>query len=262
MQRVTVIINYCSNERPYLSACIEQCARFASEIIVSFGSKLYSGADEDFAHIADMQKKYPFVKFVQYPVDITIDLKTQKGVVNRPHAYWHNLARWAGVHTQIVKEWVLFLDVDEIPDGDSFLFWLQTHQLDAACTYKLANYWYFKKPIFQAKTWEDTAVLAHANLLNENAVFGDAERDQIFAASQKHKYRYVLGNDFQPLIHHYSWVRTPEQMLFKLKNWGHQTDFQNHEQMVAHVFKDDNVNDIVHNYQYQKVVNRFNLDLS
>lgn len=259
MQKVSVVINYCSNEKAFINACIEQCAKFASEILVSYGSKLYSGLDEDYAHIGQLQQQYPFVKFVQYRVDTSIDLKIQKGVVNRPHAYWHNLARWAGVHTLTLKEWVLFLDVDEIPDGERFLFWLQTHSLSPDCTYKLANYWYFKKPTFQAKTWEDTAVLAHANLLNESAVFGDAERDQIFSISSSHKYRYVLGNDFKPLIHHYSWVRTPEQMLFKLKNWGHQTDFKNHEQMVGHVFKDDNVNDIVHNYQYTKVHDFFNI---
>ena len=260
MKKVSAVINYCSNEKPFLSACIEECSKFASEIIISYGSKLYNGDDEDYAHIYEMKNKYPFVKFVQYPVDRSIELTQQKGVVNRPHAYWHNLARWTGVQSLSIKDWVLFLDVDEIPDGSRFLFWLQTHELNLHCTYKIANYWYFKKPIFQAKTWEDTVVLAHTQLLNESKIFGDGERDHIVVNTQN--YRYVLGNDFRPLIHHFSWVRTPKQMLFKIKNWGHQSDFQKHEEMVARVFRDDNVNDIVHNYEYNHVSNQFNIELT
>jgi hypothetical protein len=261
MNNISVIINYCSNEKAFLDACIEECAKFSNEIIVSYGSKLYSGVDEDYAHIRQKKAKYPFVKFVQYEVNPSIDLATQKGVVSRPHAYWHNLARWEGVKNLSKNVWTLFLDVDEIPDGNRFKYWSNTHQLDEFCCFKIANYWYFKKPINQAQTWEDTAVLIHSRHLNEDNIFGDRERDHAAYNSGTKLYRYVLGNDFTPLIHHYSWVRTPEQMLFKLKNWGHQTDFNNHDQMVAHIFRDDNVNDIVHNYSYISTSNKFNISL-
>jgi hypothetical protein len=261
MQNISVIINYCSNESVFLDACIIECAKFSKEIIVSYGSHLYNGMTEDHDHIQHKKNQYPFVKFVKYDVDVNIDLKVQRGVVGRPHAYWHNLARWAGVQSISKDTFVLLLDVDEIPDGEKFKFWASTHSLDEFSAYKIANYWYFKKPVNQALTWEDTAVLVHGKHLSESNIFGDRERDAVVYQSKCRVLRYVLGNDFLPLVHHFSWVRTPDQMLFKLKNWGHQTDFQNHEIMVREVFKNDEVNDIVHNYEYIKTPNLFDLKI-
>ena len=261
MQNISVIINYCSNEKAFLDACIEECAKFSNEIIVSYGSKLYSGVDEDYTHIKQKQAKYPFVQFVQYEVDTSIDLNAQKGVMQRPHAYWHNLARWEGVKNLSKNVWALFLDVDEIPDGNRFKYWANNHQLDEFFCFKIANYWYFKNVINQAQTWEDTAVLIHSRHLTEENIFGDRERDHSVYNSKTKVHRYILGNDFQPLIHHYSWVRTPEQMLFKLKNWGHQTDFNNHEAMVNHIFRNGDVNDIVHNYEYISTENIFSIKI-
>ncbi len=262
MQDIAVVINYCSNEQSFIDACIEECSKFSNEIVVSYGSHLYDGKSENHAHINEKKNKYPFVKFTEYPVDKNIDLKKQKGVENRPHAYWHNLARSYGVKNISKNKWVLFLDVDEIPDGNRFKLWNKTHQLNEFNIFKIANYWYFKKPIFQALTWEDTPVLAHINRLSSDTIFGDRERDHIAYSSPNTKvFRYVLGNDFEPMIHHYSWVRSPDQMLFKLKNWGHTTDFNNHEAIVKHIFRNDEINDVVHNYKYIEVPNYYSVKI-
>lgn len=259
MKEIATIINYCSNEEHFIDACISQASFYSDMIVVSYGSHLYNGIKENSSHIKILKTRYPFVKFVEYPVNIEIDLKKQKGVVNRPYAYWHNLARWYGFKEVPQNFWVLFLDVDEVPDGLRFREWWRAHTPQEDMAFKLANYWYFKKPIFQAQTWEDTPALVHARKINEDNIFGDRERDHTVYSHGLKLNRYVLGNDFKPLIHHFSWVRSPEQMLFKLKNWGHQTDFANHDGMVAHIFRDDGVNDIVHGYQYSIVPNKFEI---
>lgn len=53
-------------------------------------------------------------------------------------------------------------------------------------------------------------------------------------------------------------------MTHKLKHWGHADDrFKNVdvEQIVDDIFKDDNVNDIVHRYQYRMVENIFGIQV-
>jgi hypothetical protein len=61
------------------------------------------------------------------------------------------------------------------------------------------------------------------------------------------------------MIHHYSWVRTKEEMLRKVKSWTHSGDrdwVSQVEKEFAHEF---NGTDFVHGYEYNIVENKFNL---
>jgi hypothetical protein len=65
----------------------------------------------------------------------------------------------------------------------------------------------------------------------------------------------VYSTDGTPMIHHYSWVRTKEEMLQKVKSWGHRddTDWQNLvEKEFSHNFTGT---DFVpgHNYEYEVI---------
>ena len=63
----------------------------------------------------------------------------------------------------------------------------------------------------------------------------------------------VNGLDSEPMIHHYSWVRTYEEMLKKVKHWGNTKD-KDWTTMVHKEFeKDFDGTDFVHNYEYNKV---------
>ena len=38
------------------------------------------------------------------------------------------------------------------------------------------------------------------------------------------KKRMIVDKDGNPMIHHYSWVRTKDEMIQKVKSWGHNID--------------------------------------
>ena len=65
--------------------------------------------------------------------------------------------------------------------------------------------------------------------------------------------------DNEPLIHHYSWVRTKEEMLKKVLNWGHKND-KNWSDLIEEEFsRPFNGTDFVHGYNYNIVENKFNI---
>jgi tetratricopeptide (TPR) repeat protein len=256
---VSVIVNYCSLEREFLPAVLDECAHFASEIVVSFGSHLYDGTLEDAEHMESLWKQYTSVKFVQYKVDIGIDLMRQKGVERRPHAYWHNLARWTGLQAVKMSQWVLFLDADEIPDGLRMRAWLEQTTLGLDICYHLANYWYFKSPNNQALTWEQSSILMHCAGLTDADIFSDQERDNLGFMRGIQNRDYVTGLDSLPLIHHLSWVRSKSILLKKLNTWGHKDQIRDPVKYVDYIFWDSNINDKIHQYRYRYVYNKFHI---
>jgi hypothetical protein len=257
----SVLISYCSNEKIFINPLLTECLKFSEDIVVSYGSHLYNGQPEDHQHILELKLNYPTVQFQKYEVDTTLDLSKQRGVNNRPIAYWHNLSRFNGKSYLKNKEWVFVIDADEIPEGNRIKNWLLKTDLTKRCCYKMANYWYFKDPTYQSTTLEDSVLLIHYDYLTEFTLFGDLERDHLIRSSACILLRQTVGFDGKPMWHHFSGVRTKEGLRYKLKTWGHSNELSNVDQMVDYVYHNDDVNDIIHNYNYVKVLNIFNIIL-
>jgi tetratricopeptide (TPR) repeat protein len=262
MNNISVVINYCSLEREFLNICIRECLKFSDDVVVSYGSHFYDGTIEDHEHIKQEIINNKNIRFVKYEVDVNVDLKKQRGVETRPHAYWHNLARWTGINAIKRNEWILFLDVDEIPNGERLKAWKKEVKLEQETSYSLANYWYFKSPNYQATAWEETAKIIYQKNINEEAVFGDFERDHLQNRGGKKTAHFVLGLDGLPLIHHFSWVRKKEVLLKKIKSWGHKDQIEDPINYVESIFKNKNINDSVHNYKYKYVYNQYRLKIN
>ena len=262
MNDISVVINYCTLEREFLNSCLTECLKFSDDIVVSYGSHFYNGTIEDHAHIARQIIKFPMIQFVEYRVDVSIDLSKQKGVIKRPFAYWHNLARWTGVNDCKKNNWILFLDVDEIPDGERFNLFLNSIILDEGFNYSISNYWYFKSPNFQALEIEQTAKLIKYQYITIDSIFGDAERDHLCANAARNTYSFVVGHDGLPMIHHFSWVRRQGILLQKIKSWGHADDIFNPNEYVDRIFMNKNINDIAHRYTYKYVYNQFGIGIN
>lgn len=258
------VINYCSNEKPFIDALLKQCSLITQHIAVSYGSHLYDGTQEDNSYVTGfLRRKYPHVKFLEYKVDIQEDMYKKQGVVKRPTAYWCNLARWIGIEKLEEVDWFFLIDADEIPDAAALMTWLQDATLEKDYAYKLANYWYFKDVVNQATTFEDSILLIHRSHLTTSTVFHDDERDGILSVSGVKQHRMVMGRN-GPMFHHFSWVRSKDGLAKKLRTWAHRDDiFKNApvDNIVGFIYKDDNVNDIIHRYNYKKVENMFDINL-
>jgi hypothetical protein len=159
--------------------------------------------------------------------------------------YYHNLSRKFG--TEIANgDWLLFLDADEILD-DSFGEWSKEAMTRPNC-YCLPCYWYFRIPEYRSKTTEGCGLLIRKTECNWDL-------EQNLERQQFHSLPNFVDAEGKPLAHHFSWVRTKDEMINKVKKWGHKND-KDWISLVSEEFsRPFNGTDFVHGYEYETIEN-------
>lgn len=231
---------------------MEEASRFSSQIIVPVCDHFFDGTPENRSLLEEIYKAFPEVQFVEYPF---IPRKISKKLLKSLSAhFWHSLSRLIAFQfLDEGMEYVLFLDADEIPDGCRFFEWFACGDVVNYAVLKMANYWYFREVIYQADVWEDSILLAHKRAITPSMLLHRDERDAIYHSISGQKQRKMVGVDGNPMFHHYSWVRTREEMLRKVKSWGHKSD-RNWEVLVKKEFDQPFQGvDFVHQYRFKTV---------
>lgn len=243
--KITTVVNYCTNDYKFIGACIREAASFSHDVIVPYTDHFYDGTPENKELLAKTIAENPNARFEYFSYDPKLKVLPQ---------HWVTYARLVGWKCTLPEsDYILFLDADEVVDSKRFIEWLRVFPLSKMNVIKLANYYYFREVRFQSEIFEDSVVLARKNLLNEVMIMDFLDRDKIFRDIPDPKARMVLGTDGQPLIHHYSWVRTKAEMMKKVLTWGHSHE-RNWVQLVEDEFMDDfKGTDFVHGYQYKTV---------
>ena len=245
---IGTIINFCSNDYPFLRHCIDAVKPFSSQIVIPVCDHFFDGKKEERSTLNAIYAENPDVQFIEFPFDPG---RTLYGA--RPNVYWHNLARM--IARFFLKEeiaYALFLDCDEIAESARVLQWLQQFPYHDYETLLFLNYWYFREPSLQAATWESSPLLVKKQLLDHALLMHEKERLGIYLRIQGPKVDRQGGLDGKPLFHHYSWVRTKEQLLRKVVSWGHNRD-TNWESKVQEEFsRPFNGTDFVHGYEFVK----------
>ncbi|MDN3505626.1 MAG: hypothetical protein P0S96_00140 [Simkaniaceae bacterium] len=239
---LATIINFSSNEASFLTQCVEEALFFSDQIVVCFADHFFDGAAENLPLIYGIAEEHPEITFIQYP------FSKENFYGDHPPSFWHNMSRMIGYHhTQ--GEYLLFLDVDEIAEGKRFARWLETTALIDAM--RLANYWYFREAKYRAKTIEDTPLLVRRGALEYEGLMHEKERAGLYHVLKGKKKRLV-GQE-APFFHHYSWVRNKEQMLRKVRSWGHRGE-RDWEKLVMEEFEGEFSGiDFVHGYAFEEV---------
>jgi len=241
---IGIVINYCTNDYPFLKPCIEKALKISPYVIVMVSDCFFDGTKENHAKILLSYEMHKNVHFVQIPYDIRY---TESFTIR----FWHNVSRWIGsLLLPPIIEHVLFLDVDEIMNPDLFEIWLADEDLNETTSYRFSSYWYFRETRYQAKTFEESAVLIPRCFLTKEIMFTDSERGSLKGDFHRSN---VLSHRNIPMVHHYSWVRSKEEMLRKVKSWGHHSD-RDWEPLVNEEFNSEfNGKDFVHGYTYKEV---------
>ena len=222
---VGVAVSYCSLEAPFLRHVLRECLKFAAHVVVGYCATLHNGAPDDLTELHRAKEAFPDVTFVEYAVDRVDELMDAPSLANRA-AYWPNRARWECVKALRDEcDWVLFLDADEVPEGErmaAFVRQLPAPHADAPAL-KLANYWYLRSPTLRYRGIEDSAVLAprHRVRTRDAVVLCEQERNDL---AREPVLRSVSDGHPTPMIHHFSWVRSPEDLVTKVRGWSHRGD--------------------------------------
>lgn len=237
---VSVIISYCNNDFGFIEENLKQVSKFTDDICISYCTHSFDGTPEDEAIIQEMEK-----------VARIYNAKTMRCEYqpNENAKYHHNLLRFLGL-LNCENDYVLFLDADEIVEGEILNEYFSTgHHLeyDAIC---FRCYWYFREKKYRAKSLETAGVLVRKSICNYHYIFSQAERGEFI---NRRELKWL--DEFKPFdkiaVHHYSWVRTKEQMLKKVGTWAHKTD-KNWVDLIQEEFsRDFNGTDFVHNYKYE-----------
>lgn len=240
---ISVVISYCSNDKEFIEPLLTQCRIFSDDIIVVSTNHFLDGSVD--VDLEDLSRDG--VKHIIYPWE-----------ENKQPKYWHNHNRYVGLKSAH-ESFVLFLDADEIPDGKKMLEFLETGLFRSTPVISFECYWYFREPVFRALTTERCGVLYNRGYLTEELIYHPMERWS-FEMTQIPRIDMFKFNG-EVIMHHYSWARTKEQMLKKVKSWAHQGDkpwIKLIEEEFEYPFKG---RDFVHNYKFTDVENTFNIDI-
>ena len=258
-----VIINYCTNDYKLIKHNINQAALFTKHIIIPVSDYFFDGTFEDKSLLNKTIKENPKAKFISFKFDS--DKKVQnyfwwrlrrilKLSLQSGSQYWICYARkigWQNLSKDI--EYVLFLDADEIIDAKKFINWLNTKEYQKYKAMKFANYWYFRKPKYQAATFEDTPLLIKTSILKKDIFFYYGEREDMYQKTEDKKKRMILGLDNKPMVHHYCWARSKKEMIKKVQTWGHNRDC-NWVKLIEKEFSHNfNGTDFIQGYKYRTV---------
>jgi hypothetical protein len=244
---VSTIISYCSLDRRFIQPNLAEAAKFSSEIIVVCYEHLLNGKKESAEHLEHL-KSLAGSKVIVLPWD-----------GSKEPRFYHNQARWIGA-AFARGEWLLFLDADEIVEGDNFCRFMalrHSFEFDAAT---FACFWYFREPIYQSTTLENAGLLLRKSKLAPEIGFSNAERWGYWL-NKEIKTLPPLRLPSGPAIHHFSWVRTETEMLEKVSSWAHKQD-KDWVTLVRQEFaRGFSGTDFVHGYQYRRVENSFSIEI-
>lgn len=246
---ISTILQYSTMDYRFLKSNLEQLSKFSNEIIIPICDHFFNGSPED---PILLEKTFDIVRNTPNCSAYVFEWDGEK----ENTAYYHNYSRMIGTQLS-TNDWLLFVDADEIVE-DGFKDWFRTVK-HTDNSYWLTCYWYFREATYQAHQTESAGLLIKRNDCNWNLDLR-AERQQLF----NHKlingdHTPILSLENKPLVHHFSWVRTKQEMIQKVENWGHKND-TNWVDLVNEEFsRPFNGSDFIHRYQYITVENKFNI---
>ena len=261
---IGVIINYCTNDHKFIGPSIRQIAKFSENIVVTYSDHFYTGQPENKQLIQQTIKENLKAKFIEMKYSLVkppipefiCQLLPRTGNIRPlygPH-YWACMSRFVG-YQSIPKgvDYLLFLDADEIVDGDRFINWLNAFDYESYQSLLFSCYSYFRDPKYQATTIEGCGLLTRNTKIDKKIFLSHNDRHNIYHKLPGLKKDAVMGLDNKPMFHHYAWARTKEGMLRKVATWGHSQE-RDWKSIVNNEFSHSfNGTDFLRHYHYKTV---------
>ena len=233
---ISAVLSYCKNDYKFFEESIAELKKLTDDIIVCYADKSFDGELED---NSDMIKLATGCKLCEIKFDDSKDSK-----------YHHNLFRWVGLKKS-TYDYVLFLDGDEIIDGENVKNYVKNNEYKKFDVISFKCYWYFREKNYRAKRTEEAGVLCKKSICTEDYIFSVNERWEFVNRKLNWKSEETFNEKI--LVNHYSWVRTKEEMIKKVKSWAHKND-KNWLELIEEEFsREFNMTDFVHNYQFEKI---------
>jgi hypothetical protein len=250
--KIATIINYCTNDYKFISHCINEAKIFSEQVIVPVCDHYLDGAPESRELLEKTyNENLHNAEFCEYKYNRNL---FDNLIGNAKHAY----SRFVGIYkSRDDIDYILFIDSDEIIEGIKFKEYLDKSDFKNYNALLFSCYYYFRDVKFRAKKMEDPCLLVKKSMLSSDmmkqVLSHGQDRIGILSVIPEERRRNILGLDGKPMAHHYSWVRTKEEMIRKVQTFGHKYDrdwISLVEKEFSHEF---NGFDFVHGYEYEVV---------
>jgi hypothetical protein len=224
---IATVIHYCSNEYRFLKKSVEEAKKFSRLIVIPVCDHFFNGKKENRALLNRTYQEFPdcqFIEFAYDPRQIYHPSITNFSPGDREWGFfWHSASRYiAGMFLPPDIEYALFLDGDEIVDGNRFLRWLDTGAYRSVPMMRFQSYIYLSAELRRSDPIP-SAIMVQASAIDSSAMNGE-DRPGWYEYFSGPKRKNIFDDQKVPLIHHYSWVRTREECLHKSKTWAHRRD--------------------------------------
>jgi hypothetical protein len=245
--KIEAVVLFSSNDKRFFKPCISNLLEAGIDVRVVTYSHMWGGSEEDQEVLLECNKLFNTnPNYHQYKIEWT---------PGESPWYWEGLGRYLA--TQEVSddsEYILYIDIDEIVEIPLMKEWLIKEDYKKYDSIKLPNYWYWREPIHQSKQNEYSTVMLRTSLAKQLGPCTQGRECYFHPFGNKILYPLEI-----PFIHHYSWVRTKEEMLNKVKNWGHSSDTDWIPKVEEEFSRPFNGTDFLGRYEYINVDNIFNL---
>lgn len=228
MHSIGTVISYCTNDFRFIGKCIEEARKFSKQIVIPVCDHFFDGTPENRSLLRHTYESHPdcqFVEFAYLPDRLYSRYHTVAPEDPDWAIFWAATTRYVGVHYLDPSiEHVFFLDSDEIVEGERFLAWVNAGNHLSYDAQRLAAYFYALTPTLRAKQVVNLPLLVKKKTLAPLTLLNELERIGAYLTHPGPKRERVVGLEGLPLVHHYSWVRTKEECLWKTKTWSHRND--------------------------------------
>ena len=258
----STVILFSKLDAPFIDACIAGVLNASNKVVLVAYDRLLDGQEQnDF--LAEVMRrnagKNIELKVIPLAHEMVRIFPVNPKLIANTRIFL-NIIRKVGF--DLIKdtaEYTLFIDGDEIAEPQKLLRWKNEYRTKAN-SLMLANYYYFREPVYRADRLEYSPVLVRNS--NLEALY---RKDPLRFLNMQYERRDYLIKPCEKIeevfFHHYSWARTKEEMLTKVKNWGHRKQ-RNWQELVENEFSHEfNGKDFIHGYNYSRVPNLFDIKL-
>ncbi len=226
MNNVGTVISYCTNDFRFISKCIQEVKKFSNQITIVACDHFFDGTPEN-RHLLDLTyQMHPACQFIEFSyLPNRIYSSFHKISPNDPEwsKFWAATTRYIGYYYS-KDEYLLFLDSDEIVNGERCREWLISGEYFSYEALRIGSYLYAVKPSIRSKKVVNLPLLVKRCTFSPLTLMNELERIGAFLTHSGPKREKVVGLDQKPFVHHYSWVRTKEECLWKARTWGHRNE--------------------------------------
>ncbi len=254
---LTTTISYCTNDYRFLRKCVEEARIFSEQILIVVCDHFFDGEKENRALLEKCYQEFPDCTFIEFEFlkdELYSPYLLRSSKDPDWKSCWHSTPRYISFFYLDARcEQVLFLDVDEIFEGERFLNWLKNGCYQDHTAMRLQAYYYFREARFRATQRHNLSLWSLRKVLEPHMLMSSDDRWGIFGAIPGKKKEFVLGEGDLPMVHHYSGVKTKEEWIKKSASWGHSWE-KNWLELIEENYRSDFAGkDFTHGHNYEIV---------